>query len=111
MKTKEETLNEAFDSILSLYEQVLGEMWMKSNNEAWDIKFSNYEGEDYISSKDGFVELNVEQVKSFGRNSWKYIVFEVFADDVGRNYDFLSPLPAAQKFMELQLSMKLATIK
>lgn len=110
MKTKEEILNDAFDSIISLYTQLFGEMWLKSNDAAWDIKFSNYEGEEYISSKDGFVELRIEKVKSFGRDSWKYIVNEVFNDDIGNDYAFFSSFNAAKKFLELQLSMKLSTI-
>ena len=110
MKTHTEAIDEAYDALHAAYSKAFGDWWLNSTAQTsnWGFNFATYEGEEFIKTTDGYVELRLEQVKVIGRNSWKYIVFEVFPEDVGRDFEFYSPQEAANKFMDLQLQMKLS---
>lgn len=110
MKTRVEIIEDAYNALEATYTKAFGDWWLNATPAAtnWDFTVDEYEGEEFIRTRDGYVELRFEQVKAIGRNAWKYIVFEVFPDDVGRDFEFYNPKNAANKFMELQLQMKLA---
>ena len=110
MKTRIEIIDEAYQSLYDAYSKAFGDWWLNSTarTSSWGFDIVEYQGEELIRSTDGYVELRVEQVKVIGRNSWKYIVFQVFPEDVGPDYGFYDQRSASNKFMELQLHMKLA---
>jgi len=110
MKTRTEAIDKAYDALHEAYSKAFGNWWLNSTPQTsnWGFDITTYEGEEFIKTTDGHAELRVEQVKVIGRNSWKYIVFEVFPEDVGRDFEFYNPQDAANKFMELQLQIKLS---
>ena len=110
MKTRREIIDEAYQALYDAYSKTFGDWWLKSSmkNSNWGFEITEYQGEELIRSTDGYVELRIEQVKVIGRNSWKYILFQVFPEDIGPDYEFYDKKSASHKFMELQLQMKLA---
>lgn len=110
MKTHKQVIDESYDALHAAYSKAFGDWWLNSTarTSSWGFDITEYEGEELIRSTDGYVELRVEQVKTIGRNSWKYIVFQVFPEDVGPDFEFYDSRSASHKFMELQLQMKLA---
>lgn len=110
MKTHSEAVDEMYDELHSLYEKVLGPMWLESNDNTWSFDIEKMEGQDIIRSSDGMVEIMVEQTNSIcRRTAWKYMVYAVYDDDIGEMYEYNWRNAAAHKFMEIQLSMKFAT--
>ena len=110
MKTRREIIDEAYQALYDAYSKAFGDWWLKSSmkNSDWGFEITEYQGEELIRSTDGYVEIRIEQVKVIGRNSWKFFVFQVFPEDVGKEYEFYDSRYAAYKFMELQLQMKLS---
>ena len=110
MKTRREIIDEAYQALYDAYSKAFGDWWLNSSvrTSRWGFDIVEYQGEEFIKTTDGRVELRLEQVKVIGRNSWKYIVFEVFPEDVGPDFEFYDSRSASHKFMELQLQVKLA---
>jgi hypothetical protein len=110
MKTRKEMIDEAYQALYDAYSKVFGDWWLNASmrTSGWGFEITEYQGEELIRSIDGYVELRIEQVKTIGRNSWKYIVFQVFPEDIGPDYEFYDSRSASNKFMELQLQMKLS---
>jgi len=110
MKTRTQIIDDAYQALFDAYSKAFGDWWLNSSmkTSSWAFEITEYQGEELIRSTDGYVELRIEQVKVIGRNSWKYIVFQVFPEDVGPDYAFYDARSASNKFMELQLQMKLA---
>jgi hypothetical protein len=113
MHTHKQVIDEAYDELHAAYSKAFGDWWLNSSarTSSWGFDIVEYEGEELIRSTDGYVELRVEQVKVIGRNSWMFFVFQVFPEDVGKEYEFAyghNISRVAEKFMELQLQMKLA---
>ena len=110
MKTRVEIIEDAYNALEATYTKAFGDWWLNAapTTTNWEFIVDEYEGEEFIRTRDGYVEFRFEQVKVIGRNAWKYIVFQVFPDDVGKDFEFYDPHNAANKFMELQLNMKLA---
>lgn len=113
MKTRTQIIDEAYQALYDAYSKAFGDWWLNSyvKTSGWGFDIVEYQGEELIRSTDGYVELRVEQVKVIGRNSWMFFVFQVFPEDVGKEYEFAyghNLSRVAEKFMELQLHMKLA---
>jgi len=113
MKTRIQIIDEAYQALHAAYSKAFGDWWLNSTarTSSWGFDIKEYEGEELIRSTDGYVELRVEQVKVIGRNSWMFYVFQVFPEDIGKEYEFAygnNLSRVAEKFMELQLQMKLA---
>jgi hypothetical protein len=110
MKTRTQIIDDAYQALYDAYSKAFGDWWLNASmkTSSWAFEITEYQSEELIRSTDGYVELRIEQVKAIGRNSWKYIVFQVFPEDVGPDYEFYDARSASNKFMELQLQMKLA---
>lgn len=117
MKTHSEAVDEMYDELFALYGKVLGPMWLETKDKTWSFDIEKYEGgekganpvQDIIRSSDGMVEIMVEQTNSIcRRTAWKYMVYAVYNDDIGEMYEYNYRNAAANKFMEIQLSMKFA---
>jgi hypothetical protein len=119
MKTQSEAIDEMYNELHSLYGKVLGPMWLETKDKTWSFDIEKYEGgekynpvQDIIRSSDGMVEIMVEQTNSIcRRTAWKYMVYAVYNDDIGEVYEYNSSWLAANKFMEIQLSMKFAVAR
>jgi hypothetical protein len=109
MKTHSEAVDEMHDDLFSLYGKVFGPMWLETKDKTWSFDIEKMEGQDIIRSSDGMVEIMVEQTNSIcRRTAWKYMVYAVYNDDIGEMYEYNYRNAAANKFMEIQLSMKFA---
>jgi hypothetical protein len=117
MKTQIEAVDGMYDELYSLYGKVFGPMWLETKDKTWSFDIEKYEGgekyeganpvQDIIRSSDGMIEIMVEQTNSIcRRTAWKYTVYAVYNDDIGEMYEYNYRNTAAQKFMEIQLSMK-----
>lgn len=114
MKTRTQIIDEAYQALYDAYSKAFGDWWLKSSAKTtnWGFDIVEYQGEELICSTDGYVVLRVEQTKVIGRNSWKFYVFQVFPEDVGKEHEFAyghNLSSVAVKFMELQLHMKLSS--
>ena len=111
MKTHDLAINSAYESLVETYTKVFGKMWVNTVGPAMDFQIANDGQQEVIRSKDGFVELQVEKTNSIGsRTAWNYHVYPVYNDDIGEMNSSFSPNLAAQKFIEVHLSMRLACI-
>ena len=113
MKTHSEAVDEMYEELFALYGNVFGPMWLETKDKTWSFDIEKYEGansvQDIIRSSDGMVEIMVEQTNSIcRRTAWKYMVYAVYNDDIGEMYEYNYRNAAANKFMEIQLSMKFA---
>jgi len=108
MTTHDLAINAAYDALVDTYTKIFGKMWVNTVGPAMDFEIANDGQQEVIRSKDGFVELLAEQTTVIGREAWKYSVYPVFDDDIGETFTTHYPEPAAKKFMELHLSMRLA---
>jgi hypothetical protein len=109
MKTHNEAIDAAFNSLVETYSKVFGKMWVNTVGPAMDFEICNDGEQEVIRSKDGFVEIQVEKTNSIGkRTAWNYHVYAVFNDDIGETHSSFSPNLASYKFIEIHLSMRLA---
>jgi hypothetical protein len=108
MKTHDEAVDEMYEELFALYGKVFGPMWLETKNKTWSFDIEKMEGQDIIRSSDGLVEIMVEQTNSIcRRTAWQYSVYAVYNDDIGEMHSYnANRYAAAQKFMEIQLSMK-----
>ena len=108
MKTYEGEMEAVYDALLEKYEKVFGHMFVWTKNPAIDFEFSDEGGVDCIQSKDGLVELLVEDTGKAGRSKWKYIVCAVFPDGPDNDQEFQNLGDAVNAFLTTQIAMRIA---
>lgn len=108
MKTHQEAMNAVHDALSAKYENVFGHMFVWTQNPAIDFEFSNQGGGECIQSKDGLVELLVEDTGKAGRSKWKYIVCAVFPDGPDNDQEFQNLGDAINAFLTTQIAMRIA---
>ena len=59
MKTHTEAIDEAYDALHAAYSKAFGDWWLNSTAQTsnWGFNFATYEGEEFIKTTDGYVEL------------------------------------------------------
>jgi hypothetical protein len=111
MKTHNEAIDAAFNSLVETYSKVFGKMWVNTVGPAMDFEICNDGEQEVIRSKDGFVEIQVEKTNSIGkRTAWNHHVYPVYNDDIGEMISSFCPNKASYSFINIHLTMRLACI-
>jgi hypothetical protein len=111
MKSHDEAISAAYDSLVETYTKVLGENWVNAFRPEMSFEITTDGENEVVRSTDGFVEIQVEKTNSIGsRTAWNYHVYPVYNDDIGNITSSFSPQLASHKFIEIHISMRLACI-